>query len=180
MRLSARRLNRTLLHRQHLLARVPLSPVELVGHLVGLQAQEPTPPYLGMAARLATVDPYAVSGLIEAGDLVRIGTLRGTIHLHTPADAARLRAWCQPVFDAQNRVAGNVHAARGLPDDDLETALADVLADGPLPLAEISARLATVFPGVPSAALGGRARNARLGLAQMPPRGLWKRSGGVV
>lgn len=180
MRLSARRLNRTLLLRQHLLERVPLAPAALIEHLVGLQAQESLPPYLGLAARLTTFDPYAVSRLLESGELVRLGTLRGTIHLQTPADASRLRAWCQPVFDAANRVAGNVRVARDLAEEEFEAALVEALAGGPLPLAEIATRLAAVFPDVPSAALGGRARNSRLGLAQLPPRGLWKRSGGVV
>ena len=65
LRLTRQRLNRTLLLRQHLLERVPLGPVDMVRHLVGLQAQENLPPYLSLAARLTTVDPSEVSRLLE-------------------------------------------------------------------------------------------------------------------
>ena len=61
MRLSARQLNRTLLHRQHLLERTDATPHEMARHLVGLQAQENLPPYLSLAARLTSFDPYDVT-----------------------------------------------------------------------------------------------------------------------
>ncbi len=61
MRLSRRRLNRTLLRRQRLLERVRSSPAEMATHLVGLQAQENLPPYLSLAARLATDHPDVVT-----------------------------------------------------------------------------------------------------------------------
>ena len=57
VRLSPRQLNRTLLHRQHLLERTESTPHEMVRHLVGLQAQENLPPYLSLAARLTSFDP---------------------------------------------------------------------------------------------------------------------------
>lgn len=178
MVLTARALNRTLLLRQHLLARADLDPMQMVEHLVGLQAQETLPPYLGLAARLTDVDPQEVSTALEERRLVRVSTLRGAIHLHTPGDAALLRSWTLPVLERQNRTAQNVRPARDIPAADLERALAQVLAPGPRPLSEIGTALAKAFPGVPAAALGGRARNT--GLVQVPPRGLWKRRGGVV
>ena len=61
MRLSARRLNRTLLLRQRLLERTTSSPHEMARHLVGLQAQENLPPYLSLAARLDELDVSCVS-----------------------------------------------------------------------------------------------------------------------
>ena len=99
MRLTARRLNRTLLRRQHLLERVDAAPGDLVRHLVGLQAQEALPPYLSLHARLTAFDPYDVSRALEERTLVRISTLRGTIHLHAPEDALCLRPWTQVVMD---------------------------------------------------------------------------------
>jgi DNA glycosylase AlkZ-like len=98
VRLSRRRLNRTLLRRQHLLERADLDPHAMTTHLVGLQAQEPLPPYLSLHARLTTLDPYAVSGALEGRTLVRLLSMRGTIHLLTPEDALTLRPWTQVVM----------------------------------------------------------------------------------
>ncbi|GAA1793680.1 winged helix DNA-binding domain-containing protein [Nocardioides hankookensis] len=103
MRLTRQRLNRTLLRRQHLLERVDATPEEMAQHLVGLQAQETLPPYLSLHARLATFDPYAVTRALEERTLVRLLTMRGTIHLLTPDDALELRPWTQPVMDRGQR-----------------------------------------------------------------------------
>ncbi len=64
-------------------------------HLVGLQAQEPLPPYLSLHARLTAFDPYDVTRALEERTLVRLLTMRGTIHLLTPEDALALRPWTQ-------------------------------------------------------------------------------------
>ena len=87
MRLSARQLNRTLLLRQHLLDRTDATPHEMVRHLVGLQAQENLPPYLSLAARLTSFDPYDVTRGLEDRSLVRFLTMRGTVHLVSVRDA---------------------------------------------------------------------------------------------
>ena len=67
MRLSARRLNRTLLRRQHLLERTDATPHEMARHLVGLQAQETLPPYLSLDARLTSFDPHDVTAGSRTG-----------------------------------------------------------------------------------------------------------------
>jgi len=178
MRLTRRRLNRTLLLRQHLLERVSIAPVEMVRHLVGLQAQENLPPYLSLAARLTTIDPYDVSGLLEQRRLVRLLTMRGTIHLLTPEDAAVLRPWVAPRIEQEMRVSQSVGDSREIERPVAEGALRDVLAEGPLPQREIGQRLAERFP-YPATQLGQLARCVAP-LAQLPPRGCWKSSGGVV
>ncbi len=99
MRLSHRRLNRTLLRRQHLLERVDLEPHALAEHLVGLQAQENLAPYLSMHARLTSFDPHAVSRGLEDRSLVRLLAMRGTLHLLTADDALALRPWTQATFE---------------------------------------------------------------------------------
>jgi len=85
----------------------------------------------------------------------------------------------QPALDQQS--AGNQMSrpARGVPVPALVAAVRTVLADGPLPVKELGGRLADVFPAVPAGALAHTARE-RAPLVQVPPRGLWKRSGGVV
>jgi len=177
--LSLRDLNRTLLLRQHLLERTTLSALDMVRHLVGLQAQENLPPYLSLAARLRDFDPLELSGALERGDAVRFLTMRGTIHVLVPDDALSLRAWVQPALDQQSRSNQMSRPARHVPVDDLVAATRRHLEAGPLPVKELGERLASDFPGVPAAALAHVARE-RVPMVQVPPRGLWRRSGGVV
>jgi hypothetical protein len=179
MRLSRRRLNRTLLRRQHLLERAPMSVPELTAHLIGLQAQENLPPYFSLQARLTHFDPYDVSRGLEERTLVRLLTMRGTIHLLTPEDALTLRRWVQPRMEQEMRTSQNTRPALGVDRAAFDRTVAEVLADGPLPQRALSAALAERFPDVPPAALGQLAR-VTMPLAQLPPRGKWKEPGGVV
>lgn len=179
MRLTRRRLNRTLLHRQQLLERGPGSPLALVTRLVGLQAQESLSPYLSLAARLDGFDPYAVSEALTDRSLVRLLTMRGTIHLLDPSDAVTLRPWVQPRMEQELRTAQNLRAVRGLDRARFDEALQAALADGPLPQRELGLTLAAALHEGDATALGGAARLAAP-LAQLPPRGCWKASGGVV
>jgi hypothetical protein len=179
VRLTRRRLNRTLLDRQHLLARTDLAVPEMVTHLVGLQAQENLPPYLGLAARLTEFDPGDVSRGLEDRSLVRLLTMRGTIHLLTAEDALTLRQWTQPCQDRERRSSQNTKAALHLDTDTFNTAVRRALADEPLPVKALGEALSATFPDVPANALSHLAR-VNQPLAQLPPRGAWKRSGGVV
>ena len=179
MRVTRRRLNRTLLLRQGLLERGPGTVGEVCRRLVGLQAQENLPPYLGLEARLTALDPHEVTQGLEDRSLVRILSLRGTIHLLTADDALLVRSWTQPVHERERRASGYVRPALGIDRERFTAAVDDVLADGPLPVSELGERLAEVFPDVPAKALGQHAR-ATEPLVQVPPRGAWKASGGVV
>jgi hypothetical protein len=178
MRLTRQRLNRTLLLRQHLLERVAMKPEEMVRHLVGLQAQENLPPYLSLAARLTTFDPADVSRQLEQRQLVRLLTMRGTIHLLAPEDAAVLRPWVAPRIEQEIRASQSIGDTREIDRSAAVTALGEVLADGRLPQKEIGLRLAERFP-YPATQLGQLARSIAP-LAQLPPRGCWKAPGGVV
>jgi hypothetical protein len=177
--LSVRDLNRTLLLRQHLLERTTMSALRMVEHLVGLQAQENLPPYLSLAARIDRFDPVELSQAIEHAEAVRFLTMRGTIHVLVPDDALALRPWVQPALDQQSSSNQMSRPARGVPVPDLVAATRRLLADGPLPVRRLGRGLAEAFPGVPAGALTHVARE-RAPLVQMPPRGLWGRSGGVV
>ena len=85
--LSTRALNRATLERQFLLERASVAPLDAVRHLVGLQAQEPLDPYLGLWSRLDRFDPESLARLMVDRAVVRIVVMRGTIHLVTPEDA---------------------------------------------------------------------------------------------
>lgn len=178
MRLTRQRLNRTLLLRQHLLERVAMTPVQMTEHLIGLQAQENLPPYLSLAARLTDFDPHEVSRLLEERALVRLLTMRGTIHLLTPEDAAVLRPWVAARIEQEIRVSQSIGDAREIDRAEAVAALREVLADGPLPQKEIGLRLAERYPY--SATQLGQLARSIAPLAQLPPRGCWKESGGVV
>lgn len=179
MELSAGDLNRTLLHRQHLLDRVDLPLADAVRHLVGLQAQENLSPFLGLAARLRAFDPYDVTRGLEDRWLVRMVCLRGTIHLLTPEDALGLRPFTRPAQERERKSSVNTRPALHLDREEFAGAVGAVLADGPLPFTELGEALAGHFPDVPAGALAHLAR-VDTPLVQLPPRGMWRGAGGVV
>lgn len=179
MRLDTRARNRALLERQQLLCRSTDDPVAMVGRLLGLQAQSTLPPYLGLAARLEDFDPLAASAALADGRLVRSLTMRGTVHLLTVADALELRPFVDAVLARGRRQSPQTVGAREVAPADLVAAADTVLADGPLPVAELGLRLQQHFPDAPATGLAQLAR-LDVPMAQLPPRGQWKGSGGVV
>ncbi|MGV9264145.1 winged helix DNA-binding domain-containing protein [Kitasatospora sp. NPDC003701] len=177
--LGTRALGRALLARQHLLARSAMTPAAMVRHLGGLQAQAvPQPPYLGLLSRLEGFTPDRLSALIEQREAVRIALHRGTIHLVTADDCLTLRPLVQPVLDQGLRAAyGKRLAGVDLP------ALADearaLLEERPLTFQRLGALLAGTRPDRDPAALAQAAR-CLLPLVQVPPRGVWGRSGAAA
>jgi len=113
-----------------------------------------------------------VSRGVERATWVRLGTLRGTLHLHTAADALVIRPWLQESLDRQ--MEGRVPV--GL--DRLTEATVEILADGPVEQRELTERLSARFSGTPSD-LWVAARVV-VPLVQLAPRGTWGGSGPVV
>ena len=179
MHLTRQQLNRTLLDRQGLLSRTTDDPLKLVHRLVGLQAQENLPPYLSLAARVEDFDPVPVSEALADRRLVRMTVMRGTIHLLSPDDALTLRQFTQPCQDRERKVSENTRPALHLDTEEFNGALREVLAEGPLAMKALGVALAERFPDVPPGALAHLAR-VNQPLVQLPPRGQWKASGGVV
>ena len=178
--LSARALNRATLARQMLLERADATPLEAVERLVGLQAQEPLDPYTALWSRLRGFRPEALGRLLERREAVRVVVMRSTIHLVSAADCRTLRPLMQPVVDAE--LARHPEWAPGLEGVDLAPVLAaarEELAAGPLTPSRLRARLAERFPDLDAAAMGGACR-CLIALVQVPPRGVWGRSGGVT
>src|SRR5215204_4147421 len=97
--LGPRELNRATLERQLLLRRRKLSAVEAIEHLVGMQAQAPAPPYVGLWTRLEDFHPDELARLILERRAVRIALMRNTVHLVGARDCLTLRPLMQPVFD---------------------------------------------------------------------------------
>jgi hypothetical protein len=177
-RLSLRALNRATLARQLLLRRSSVPVLDAVEHLVGLQAQIPLNPYLGLWSRVAGFRPESLSDLLIDRAVVRGVVIRGTIHLVSAADCVWLRPLEQPVLDAEL-----VHH-RDLGPALVGVDLAPVLAfarpflAAPRTGPELRAALAAEFPELDAAGLALACRN-HLALIQVPPRGVWGASGGI-
>ncbi|MER7204746.1 hypothetical protein CG723_02075 [Streptomyces sp. CB01635] len=175
--LSARALGRATLDRQFLLRRSPVTVKAAVEHLLGLQAQNVKPPYGALAARLDGFDPAELSRLLEDREVVRIVTMRSTIHLHSADDCMSLRPLVQPARERELKM-----FAKGLPGVDLDrlTALTKAYVEqAPRTPRQIRELLLAEWPDADPLALTIAAR-CRLPLVQTTPRGLWKRSGQVA
>ncbi len=177
--LSLRALNRATLERQSLLRRSAMTPLEAVRHLVGLQAQLPLNPYLGLWSRIEGFDPAELGRLMEDRQVVRAPVMRSTIHLVTADDCLPLRALAQPALDRQlERHREYAPRLRDV-DADAVIAFATPLLERPHTLAQLRAALKGQFPDRDPAALSLLCRN-RLTLVQVPPRGVWGRTAPIT
>lgn len=173
--LSRRDLNRALLARQLLLARSDMPVLAAVEHLVGLQAQAPNPPYVGLWTRLQNFRHEQLSQLILDKSIVRIALMRSTIHLVTVDDCVTLRPLLQPVQERGLQGAFGKKLAE-LDLDALAAAGRALLEAQPLTYSELGGRLQEQWPQREAAALAQAVR-CRLPLVQVPPRGIWGTSG---
>ncbi|MGH7911517.1 MAG: DNA glycosylase AlkZ-like family protein, partial [Candidatus Dormibacteraceae bacterium] len=170
--LSRRALNRALLARQHLLERSTMPALAMVEHLLGLQAQAPAPPYIGLWTRVAGFRTEHLATLLGDGSALRLALMRGTVHLVSAADCGFLRPLLAPVLERPLRAASPY--ARDLAGLDLEevAAAADTLLATPQTMTRIGAALAERWPDRPPQALAMAARGM-LPLVQLPPRAVW-------
>lgn len=175
--LGTRALNRATLDRQLLLRRSGLSAKAAVGHLLGLQAQNVKPPYYALAARLDGFTPGALSELMADREVVRIVTMRSTIHTHTAEDCLTLRPFVQPARDREL-----THFRKGLEGvdpDRLAALVRELVESEPRTMKQLREALVAQWPDADPQALAVAAR-CKLPLVQVTPRGLWGRSGQVA
>jgi hypothetical protein len=90
--LTLRELNRATLARQLLLERKRLSPTAVIEKLVGMQAQWPPAPYVGIWTRTTSFRRKALERELARATVVRATVIRQTLHLVTRRDYALLRA----------------------------------------------------------------------------------------
>nr|WP_275889402.1 winged helix DNA-binding domain-containing protein [Nakamurella flavida] len=156
---------------------------QAVEHCVGLQAQLPDHPHLGLFARREALrasggpEPdRSVDTLIAGRQLVRMVVMRSTIHLIGAADAATLRPVVQP---ALTRELKNWRAdLDGLDLAAVAAAGRALCAERPRTWQQLGEELAPVFgrAGHPLA----MAVRSGVPLVQIPPRGLWRVTGPVA
>ena len=90
--LTLRELGRATLARQLLLQRRRLSPKAVIERLVGMQAQSPRAPYVGIWTRTTSFRRASLERELIAGAVVRATVMRLTLHLVTLRDYGLVRA----------------------------------------------------------------------------------------
>lgn len=174
--LDDRALNRALLARQHLLARVDAPVTDVVERLVGLQAQNPWSPFLGLWSRVAGFAPSDLDAALLDRTVVRIAVMRSTVHLVTARDAAVLEVLTRPVLARELRANDRRRAAADVVDTaELAALAAAYVGAEPRVTTDLGAHLARRWPQAHPQDLSAFAR-ALLPLVQVTPRGLWRRS----
>jgi hypothetical protein len=178
--LSPRALNRATLGRQMLLRRQKLPALQTIEHLVGMQAQAPDPPYVGLWTRLEGFHPDQLARLILDRRAVRIALMRNTVHLVSARDCLQLRPLVQSVID-RGLYANRAHRT-SIERGDIEALAATgrtILEDRPRTAKELGEILRERWPERDPATLA-RAIRHLVPLVQVPPRGIWGRSGPVA
>lgn len=151
--------------------------LDTIEHLIGLQSQAPNSAYVGLWTRLVEFQPDRLAELIIQRKAVRVALMRGTVHLVSARDCLLLRPLLQPLYDRV--LYANTNLAPGPDDLNVDTLVAEatkLLTERPRTPKEIGTLLRARWPDRDGAALAYAVRN-RLALVQVPPRGLWGKSG---
>lgn len=175
--LDARALNRALLERQLLLQRAKMPAPDAIEWLVGLQAQNPADSYVALWSRLEDFQTDELATLITDRRAVRMGLMRATIHLVTARDALALRPVVQPVLERTFRSSSQFgKKVVGVDMDRLLSFGRALVEERPLTSAELRPILHKRWPKRDEEALAA-ALGFLLPLVQVPPRGIWGKSG---
>jgi hypothetical protein len=173
--LGRRALNRALLDRQLLLRRAERPVSDTLEHLIGLQAQSIAPPYYGLWSRLEPFDPHELGRMLTDREAVRMTLMRGTVHLVTVRDALLLRPLVQVVIERGHNGAFGRRMG-GADIGELERAVREELDGEAQGARELGRRLVARGIGEDVEAMGNAVR-AHVPLVQVPPRGVWGKSG---
>jgi hypothetical protein len=178
--LDRRALNRALLARQLLLERKRASAAATIERLVGMQAQAPNLPYVGLWARLQSFRQQELSRMVVNRSAVRISLMRNTIHLVTARDAMGMK----PMFmrlGERGFLRGSPwgKGMRGADLDSIVQAGSEIMAEKPRTIADLAKELAKRFPGRDGVAMAYGIRYM-VPLVFTPPRGVWEGRGQVT
>jgi hypothetical protein len=175
MTMSLRALNRATLDRQLLLERSSMPVLGAIEHLAGLQSQTTHTWYHGLWSRLTSFKARELSDLLENRAVVRMVLMRSTIHVVTAEDALAWRPLVNVVIERS--MSGNFGKnIADLPRADLIAAGRELLDEQPMMFSQLGRRMAERWPDHDPDSLAQAVR-AFVPLVQIPPRGLWGRSG---
>jgi Winged helix DNA-binding domain len=135
------------------------------------------PPYHALFSRLEGFDPHELGRMISEREVVRLTLMRGTVHLVTVRDALMLRPLVQNVIE--RGWGGNFRRRiAGVDLELLSRATREIVDAAPAPLTgrEIARRLIDRGAGDDLEAIGTAVR-VYAPLVQVPPRGVWGKSG---
>jgi winged helix DNA-binding protein len=168
--LSTHALNRALLARQLLLDRSTMGLTQVIERMGAIQTQYAPAGYIGLWSRMRDFTRPMLTDALEERDVVQATLMRSTIHMVSAADF-----WPMAVGTRRIRRAWFESVARGVADGlnarAVATAVRRELADGALPMKQLTERLvARGFP--PTAA---RWAGAWVDLVRVPPSGTWER-----
>ena len=152
----------------------------MIEHLVGMHAQIPVGPYVGLWSRLRNYRPECLSTMVAERELVRTALMRSTIHLVTPDDCLTLRPLVQKVLD-RDLYSNSSHAAvvKDLDLDAVVEAGLELLDERPRTPSELGKALHERWPDRKPDTLAYAVRNLAA-LVQIPPRGTWGGTGRTV
>lgn len=173
--ITRRALNRALLARQMLLERSPISALEAVRRLAGIQAQSPYAPYYGLWSRVEHFHPTELADAIERREAVRLAAMRSTVHLLASEDALAWRPLVQPVVARMHWSVYGRHL-EGLDRAEIARAGRELVEAEPMTFDQLGKRLLEHWPDRNPTALAMECRTA-LTLIQVPPRGIWGQGG---
>ena len=159
-----------------LLRRRKRSAADTIEHLVGMQAQVPLAPYVGLWSRVHRFRPQELATMLQERSAVRGSLMRATLHLTTARDYLALRPVVQGVLERS--FAGRVFRKRldGVDLDELRAAGRALIEEAPLTRAELGPSLARRWPGRDLDALAYTVTYLDP-IVQVPPRAIWGTTG---
>ena len=174
--LSQRAVNRATLDRQLLLRRADLTAIDAIEHLVGMQAQAPRAPFVGLWCRLAGFRHEELSELVTSRGAVRAALMRATIHLVSARDCLLLRPLVQSVLTSGFWASPFARNVNGIDLDPLLAAGRSLLEERPRTRSELARELTGRWPDRDAESLAYTV-SYLLPLVQVPPRGTWAGAG---
>jgi hypothetical protein len=170
--LSQRALNRATLARQMLLERRKATVTHAIEKLAGLQAQAPNPPYIGLWSRLEGFRREQLTEALKKRRVVRMSTMRATLHLMAASDALAWRPLLEPAHQRGLQGSSHARALEGIDRAAVVKAGWALLREGSLTSAELGQALALQWKDREPASLAALIRN-NVPLVHLPPAGSW-------